>query len=63
MKVWDWRRAVGKFLVGVIVVALLASLIAAMVPADTLAEMRTDIVDRPFRNLCVGFLTQSAVVR
>ena len=61
LKVWDWRSAVGKFLVGVIVVALLASLIAAIVP-QTLAEMRRGVLDRPFRNLWFGFLTQSAVV-
>ncbi len=61
LKVWDWRRAVGKFLIGVIVVAALAALIAAIVP-QTLADMRRGVLDRPFRNLWFGFLAQSTLV-
>lgn len=61
LKVWDWRRAIGKFVFGVLVVAALAALIAAVVP-QTLADMRRALLDRPFRNLWIGFLTQSAVV-
>jgi len=61
LRVWDWRRAVGKFMIGVIVVAALAALIAAIVP-QTLADLRRNLLDRPFRNLWFGFLTQSAVV-
>ncbi|SHH65996.1 hypothetical protein [Marivita hallyeonensis] len=55
------RRAVASFVLGVIVVAGLAALIAALVP-DRLADMRRLILDRPFHTLWLGFLTQSAVI-
>jgi hypothetical protein len=55
------RRAVASFLLGVIVVAGLAALIAALVP-DRLADMRRLILARPFHTLWLGFLTQSAVI-
>lgn len=54
-------RALGSFLVGVVVVAGIAALIAALVP-ERLAEMRRQILERPFLTLWLGFLTQSAVV-
>ena len=44
-----------------IVVAALAALIAALVP-ERLAEMRRQILARPFHLLWLGFLTQSAVI-
>lgn len=58
---WSWTRAVGKFLAGVVMVAALAALIAAVMPR-TLAEMRRSILERPLRNLWIGFLAQSAVI-
>lgn len=61
MEVWNWQRAIGGFLVGVLVVSALGALIAAIIP-QTLAEMRRGLLDRPFRNLWVGFVTQSALV-
>ncbi|MDJ0824500.1 MAG: hypothetical protein QNJ16_03240 [Rhodobacter sp.] len=57
----DWRRLVAGFLLGVIVVAGLAALIAALVP-EQLAAMRRQVLARPFRTLWLGFLTQSAVI-
>lgn len=57
----DWGQAIAGFLLGVIVVAGLAALIAALVP-ERLAEMRRQILARPFHTLFVGFLTQSAVI-
>ncbi|MFY0691269.1 MAG: hypothetical protein JXR14_05015 [Paracoccaceae bacterium] len=57
----DWRGAVGSFLFGVIVVAGLAALIAALMP-QRLAEMRRQLLARPFNALWLGFLVQSAVI-
>lgn len=55
------RQAVTGFLVGVVAVAALAALVAAVVP-ERLAEMRRQLLARPFHTLWLGFLTQSAVV-
>ncbi|MDJ0627823.1 MAG: hypothetical protein QNJ44_06150 [Rhodobacter sp.] len=57
----DWRRVIAGFLLGVIVVAGLAALIATLVPQH-LAGMRRQILARPFHTLWLGFLTQSAVI-
>ena len=57
----DWRRAIAKFLLGVVVVAALAALIAALVP-ERLAEMRRLILARPIHTLWLGFLALSAVI-
>ncbi len=54
-------RAISWFVLGVIVVAALAALIAALVP-ERLAEMRRQLLARPFRTLWLGFLAQSAVI-
>lgn len=54
-------RVIFKFLMGVIVVAALAALIATLVPGR-LAEMRKQILERPFHTLWLGFLTQSTVI-
>lgn len=64
---WDgpqapgWGRAILWFITGVIVVAALAALIAALVPGR-LAEMRKQLLARPFRTLWLGFLAQSTVI-
>lgn len=55
------RRAIASFLMGVIVVAALAALVAALVP-ERLAEMRRQVLARPLRTLWLGFLAQSAVI-
>lgn len=60
MEFWDWRRALIKFLVGVIVVAGIAALIAAIVP-QKLADLRRDILNRPFRTLWFGILAESVI--
>ncbi|WP_226623667.1 hypothetical protein [Alloyangia pacifica] len=57
----DWHRAIVGFLIGVVVIAALGALIAALVP-ERLAEMRRQILARPFHTLWLGFLTQSAVI-
>ncbi len=54
-------RALLSFLFGVVVVTGLAALVAAVVP-ERLAEMRRQILARPFHTLWLGFLTQSAVI-
>nr|MDJ0859021.1 hypothetical protein [Dinoroseobacter sp.] len=54
-------RALASFLFGVVVIAGVAALIAALVP-ERLAEMRRQILARPFHTLWLGFLTQSAVI-
>lgn len=57
----DWRNILGRFLLGVIFVAALASMVAAVIP-KTLADLREGLLERPFRNLLFGFLTQSALI-
>lgn len=57
----SWRRAIIGFLLGVVGIAALGALIAVLVP-ERLAEMRRQILDRPFHTLWLGFLTQSAVI-
>jgi hypothetical protein len=67
----DWRRmerpgpslwgVVGAYLGGVLLVAAVAALIAAVAPGP-LAEMRRRILARPFGTLGWGFLTLSAVI-
>ena len=64
---WDgprppsWDRVIASFLLGVLVVAGLAALIAVLVP-ERLAEMRRQILARPFYTLWMGFLTQSLII-
>ena len=60
-RVFNWRRAVVSFLTGVVIVAAIAALIAAVVPVQ-LAEMRRRTLAAPFRSLWLGFLTQSALI-
>ncbi len=61
LRPFSWWRAIGGFVMGVIVVAGIAALIAALVPQH-LAAMRRRVLDAPFRTLWLGFLTQSALV-
>lgn len=56
----SWRGALGGFLFGVLVIAGLAALIAALAP-EALAAMRRRILDRPGRSLGLGFVTLSAI--
>lgn len=55
-----WWGALRSFVMGIIVLTLLASLVAATMP-DTLAQMRRALLARPFANLFYGFLAQSTV--
>lgn len=55
------RDLIGRFLGGVIIVALLAALVAALIP-ERLAAMRRTVLAAPFRTLGVGFVTQSAII-
>ncbi|MCP4318536.1 MAG: hypothetical protein GY789_21620 [Hyphomicrobiales bacterium] len=61
LKLWSWRRAVGRFLIGIFIVAAIAALIAAIVP-QRLADLRRGILDHPFRNFWFGFLAQSVLI-
>lgn len=54
----DWTSVLGSFLAGVVIIGGLAALFAAAMP-QTLAELRESLLQRPFRNLLYGFLTQS----
>lgn len=55
-----WQAAFGGFAIGVIMLTAIAVLVAALVP-QTLADIRRGILDRPFRHLGIGFVTQSAL--
>ena len=57
----SWWHLLGGFLGGVVVVALLAALVAAVAP-KTLAGMRRRVLARPFATLGYGFLTLSALI-
>ncbi|TDK41441.1 hypothetical protein E1832_21610 [Antarcticimicrobium luteum] len=56
----SWRGALGGFVFGVLLVAGVAALIAALVP-EALAAMRRRILDRPLRTLGAGFVALSAI--
>lgn len=61
----DYRPSVGgmigRFLLGVVVLAGLAALIASVIP-DHLAIMRRRVLDKPFGTLAIGFLALSAII-
>ena len=59
--IWSWRRALGSFISGVLLVAGIAALIAAFVPTK-LAELRRSILEEPSRSLVTGFLVLSALI-
>ncbi|MFD0914835.1 hypothetical protein ACFQ14_00275 [Pseudahrensia aquimaris] len=61
LEVFNWREALMSFLIWIVVVAGIASLIAAIIP-QKLADLRRTILDRPFRTLWFGILAQSAVI-
>lgn len=56
----SWRGVLGGFLFGVLLVAGVAALIAALLP-EALAAMRRRILDRPGRTFGAGFLALSAL--
>ena len=60
VKLWSWSRAVGRLLIGIIMITAVAALIAAIMP-QRLAELRRNILDHPFRNFWFGFLALSVV--
>jgi len=61
LNVWDWRYALTRFLLGVVIIAGIAALIAALIP-EKLADLRRCILDQPFRTLWFGILTESVIV-
>ncbi len=61
LNAWDWRDVLTLFLVGVVAVALIAALIAAIVP-QKLADLRRGILDRPFRTFWFGILAESVII-
>ncbi|MDF1717567.1 MAG: hypothetical protein P1U75_12980 [Antarcticimicrobium sp.] len=56
----SWRGVLGGFLFGVLLVAGVAALIAALAP-EMLAAMRRRILDRPGRTFGVGFVALSTL--
>ncbi len=56
----SWGAMVRSFLTGVLVIAAVAGLIAAVAP-EHLARMRNRLLAAPFRTLWFGFLTQSVL--
>ena len=56
-----WWSSIGDFLFEVIVVAVLAVLVAALLPAR-LAEMQRRVFARPIHTFWLGFLSLSAVI-
>lgn len=56
----SWTGMILSFIGGVIVVALIAALLAAVAP-EYLADMRRRVLARPFATLGYGFLTLSAL--
>jgi len=53
-----WQAMVGSFVTGALTIALLASLVAAVMP-NKLAQLRRSLLDQPFRNFWFGFLAES----
>lgn len=56
-----WSGMVARFLMGLLVVAGLAALAAALIPG-ALAAMRARLLDDPLRSLWFGFLAHSAMI-
>jgi hypothetical protein len=56
-----WWGVLGRFLLGLLVVAGLAALAAALAP-KALADMRRRLLDRPWRALWFGFVAESALI-
>lgn len=56
-----WGGIIARFLIGLIVVAGIAALTAAVIP-QTLAALRQRLLDQPVRALWFGFLAQSVVI-
>ncbi|MEM8793997.1 MAG: hypothetical protein AAGE61_00410 [Pseudomonadota bacterium] len=57
----SFTRALLGFLIGIVAVAAVASLIAALVPGR-LADLRRSILARPWRTLFYGLLTESMII-
>ncbi len=55
-----WQHVAWRFAAGVLIVAAIAGLIAAVAPRH-MARMRATLLDAPFRTLWFGFLTQSVL--
>lgn len=61
LQVWSWQQAIWQFVKGVVLITALAALVAALAP-NRLADLRRNILDRPFRNLLMGFLAVSVLI-
>ncbi len=58
---WDWRKALGQFLIAVLFITAIAAWFAAIVP-QKLADLRRNILDHPAWSLLIGFLTMSIII-
>lgn len=53
-----WQAMVRSFVTGALLIAVLASLIAGLMP-QKMARLRRSLLDQPFRNFWFGFLAES----
>lgn len=58
---WPGVKAVISFAIGVLIVALVAAVAAALMPVK-FAAMRTQLLGHPFRTLLTGFIAQSTLI-
>jgi len=58
---WDWRKALLKFFIAVLIITAFAAWFAAIVPRK-LADLRRSILQRPFWSLLLGVLTMSVII-
>lgn len=58
---WDWRKALLKFFIAVLIITAFAAWFAAIVPRK-LADLRRSILQRPFWSLLLGVLAMSVII-
>jgi len=56
-----WVAAIGSFVLGILILAVLALLAAVLAPS-AVERLREHTAERPFRTLWIGFLTLSALI-
>ncbi|MFC3195876.1 hypothetical protein ACFODZ_16600 [Marinicella sediminis] len=58
---WDWRNALLKFFIAVLIITAFAAWFAAIVPRK-LADLRRHILQRPFWSILLGVLAMSVII-
>lgn len=56
-----WGHWLGSFVMGIVIMAALAALVASVIP-DHLAAMRRRVLDAPFKSIWMGFLALSLLI-